>query len=382
VRESVAGPFIRALGPQISELAEMTRQYDIAPIFLPGGLDSQSNDPVCLAFGRLVDRVVHSLTLLSELQVARLIEWLEHDCGAFFESRRSSRNQELAAIAECIVVLLVSPEHSDISPAIVTDPRQDRVLSEYPELKGCFDDDGLLMINKKFEPRHCGIAYKKHILQFHQFLRREFLSSVNSDLINELYSVTSSNSSVRLRIAIDRTRLMPRDSYREVIERDYWWGPKFDESRLDDPTFVGETVIARGPGTVLERLGRGGRFFAPVERTQFFWAMQRGIKKLEIEEICQSDAALQGFFLQRYVHAERDIRAKQFRHLDGAVKVYSPAQFDQRREMKLSERPRGTAKPKVFRLDGPMTTAQAVGVICHFYRSNEMVIEYFNKNEF
>jgi len=362
----------------IRDLAKLTRDWNIAPIFLPGEAVSDRSNPVSKMFMRLSDRVFAEMASLSPAQREEVLAEIPADYRflADHAQRRNDETENLRSAANYYVVAQVSPKHFDIEPAVCPNSHADVVLSEYPELSSSFDKDGLLILDERFELLPGGIRYKNHVLHFHQLLRRGYHSNPNSDLIDTLAKVRNGRSPPKLRLAVDRSRLMPSEAYREILERDYWWGPKYDESRLDDLGFVGMSVIKRREGTVLERL------FAPIERTEVFWYQRDKIKTLEMEEISRPNAEVQTYLLNRYVHAERDPSLGEFRHLDGAVKIYPNARYGDRLLAKLSDRPKAPIKPKLFRLDGSIKTDQAVDIICQFYRSNEMVIEYFNPDEF
>jgi hypothetical protein len=118
-----------------------------------------------------------------------------------------------------------------------------------------------------------------------------------------------------------------------------------------------------------------------LERTEFYWSYRSGIKTFEVEEISREGRTLDGYYLNRYIHSERDIERSVFRHLDGAVKVYPKDTYAARTSSHLPKETR-TSKVKVFRLDGLIELERWVELISFFYRGNEMVVEYLNPGQF
>lgn len=84
----------------------------------------------------------------------------------------------------------------------------------------------------------------------------------------------------------------------------------------------------------------------------------------------------------RYLHAEFDLGENCFRHFDGAVQLFLPDEYFQRRDsdfnmtMKNVEHVKARSK-KLFKLNGPIDTATWVDLCCHFYSGNPLAIEYF-----
>ena len=113
-----------------------------------------------------------------------------------------------------------------------------------------------------------------------------------------------------LRIAIDHKRLMPIEQYQRFFEFDTWYGPPFDSDKLDDPKYVGLTVVKRNKDSLFELTNH-------LDRTEFFWSYKDGIKTLEIEEISDNEYKFENYIFNRYIHSERDIVNQVTQHVDG-----------------------------------------------------------------
>lgn len=250
------------------------------------------------------------------------------------------------------------------------------VFDQYPELVDHMDDDGLLILSDVFEPVDGAILYKDHALNYHQFLRRAFTSRPNYDfLVPFTRYYRDTNQKNTFRIAIDHTRLMRREDYVRTYEFDSWFGPPFDEDKLDDPNEVGLTVVGRNKTSLFELSNH-------LHFTDFLWTYKDGIKSLQIEEVHDEEDALEGYVVNRYVHSERDTELGIFRHLDGAVKVYKVSSYDTRRSSHLPEARECYRKPKLWRIDGEIDFETWSSLISLFYKSNETIIEYFNPEAF
>ncbi|QED27159.1 hypothetical protein FRD01_07860 [Microvenator marinus] len=279
-------------------------------------------------------------------------------------------------IAEGYVYAEVHARYFAVDHLIDMPLTESLVLREYPELKEHLDEDGLLILGDEFEPVDGVVFYKSHALWYHQFLRRGFTSSPNFDFLAPFiryYHDTKRTNTFR--VAIDHSRLMSREDYSRVYEFDTWFGPPFDTATLDDPDAVGLTVVARNKTSLFELTNH-------LHFTDFLWTYKEGIKTLQIEEVHDKADALGNYIINRYVHAERDIDAGVFRHLDGAAKVYTLTGYDKRKEIHLPEARSCHRKPKLWRIDGEIDLKTLSSLVSLFYKSNEMIIEYFNPDAF
>ena len=235
----------------------------------------------------------------------------------------------------------------------------------------------LQTLNDEFTLFDGGIRYRDFVVQYHQFLRRGFSSNPNFDFLGTLAryrNETGRNNTFR--IGIDHRRLMRFEDYRQTIERDTWYGPAFDREKLDDPAHVGLAVVGRIYPNSLDSY--------PIEKTEFLWKRNEGdtIKTLEIEELSCSSNPYDGWHINRYVHAERDMPNQVFRHFDGAAKVYAQNEYSERIGQTMPNQPRCRHYVKLFRIDGDILLDDWLSLVGMFYKGNEMVIEYFDPELF
>jgi hypothetical protein len=169
-------------------------------------------------------------------------------------------------------------------------------------------------------------------------------------------------------------RIMPKAYLQHLIECDTWFGPNFDAKKLDDQHSVGVTVKKRIKPSIFDLTNN-------LDRTEFLWTYKDDIKTFEIEEISDAKYKFDRFYFNKYIHAERDIQKKQLRHFDGAVKVYTH-EYDKRLNSQLPNEYIAPIKMKLFRIDGNIDIDKWIDLISHFFKGNEMILEYFDPDGF
>jgi len=75
------------------------------------------------------------------------------------------------------------------------------------------------------------------------------------------------------------------------------------------------------------------------------------------------------------------ILRKQLQHFDGAVKIY-PHEYTKRFESQLPNEYKAPIKIKLFRIDNDINITKWVDLISHFFKGNEMILEYFDPEGF
>lgn len=250
--------------------------------------------------------------------------------------------------------------------------RESAVFREYPELRDFHDEDGLLdLAAPGLQLSPDAITYGKHVLYCHQFLRRYFNGNPNVDFLRTLFDYRAAHSVQSVRLAIDHSRLVEIEWYYAVMEKDYWHGPQFAWTKLDDPDAVGLTVYAGPQHPLLALAGNG------LERTEFLWSYRNGLKTFQAEEI-HSPKRGGKLELNRYVHSIRAIERRAFVHIDGAVKAYEPTHYPARIKSQMPDEPRSARRVKLFRIDGDIPNEEWAALVSSFFRHNEMVLEYLN----
>jgi hypothetical protein len=198
------------------------------------------------------------------------------------------------------------------------------------------------------------------------------------ELVHDLWKLAESGASVQ--VALDPHAVVPRSEIRGVGLYDYWFGMKLDLARLDDPTATGRTVHARRPELQ-------SRFTFPLLRTEFTWSADGPLKTLQVQETVPGelvwsdhDGVFQRsrYVINRYLHSIRDTRSRSFVHLDGAAKAFPRELYGP--TVDNPELPQGEPLyRKLFRIDGSIPDDEWARLVAHFFRENELVIEYFGE---
>ena len=362
---------------EIRELQRQCRHHNVFPIFIG---HCMSGDPpaVFAVLKPILDACTEQLLEMSFEEVKQIVDSLPAGYRMMLEPVESPLTPEyIKRVAVYCVAAEIQKGYSPVSDVVRSKPDESEVLAICPELRTQFDDDGLLILTNDFTLLDGGIQYGDYLLHYHQFLRRGFSSNPNFDFLGTMAHVrhvTRNDNSFR--IAIDHRRIMKFDVYCQFIEQDTWYGPQFDRKKLDDPNFVGLTLVGR--------IFHNSFDSYPIEKTEFFWKINEAktVKTLEIEEISSPSNPYESLHINRYIHAERDIIKKTFQHFDGAAKVYHQNDYRQRVEQTMPKNMRPAHYVKLFRIDGAIALDDWLSLISMFFKGNEMVIEYFDPDMF
>lgn len=364
---------------KLIELTRQSKHFNIAPIFLPEYVPEPGESiehPISLTLADLVEEAVGYLEIATNEEIDALID--SFPAGfAMIMGRKPEWDTKLQCrrVATYYLVAEVTRRYFSFRE-VVENGTENEVLRICPELEKKLDKDGLLVVDDDLTLHDGGIEYGDYMLHYHQLLRREYTANPNFDFLMVFvdYHRRMRNKNI-FRIAIDWMRIMPKKWYSQLFERDTWYGPHFSEIALDESNVVGLTIVKRNQNSLFGLSNK-------LDRTEFYWSFSDGIKTFETEEVSLPDYAFEHYRFNRYVHAERDIQGKFFRHLDGAVKVYLENRYDERFTTHLPKEPHCYKKPKLWRIDGVIDLDAWKDLISFFFKGNEMVIEYLNPQEF
>lgn len=119
-----------------------------------------------------------------------------------------------------------------------------------------------------------------------------------------------------------------------------------------------------------------------LDRTEFYWSYRDKVKTFEIEELSSSSRIYDSYYLNRYIHCEREVETQKFRHLDGAIKVYLHSQFAGRNSSFMPKELKSYSKIKLWRIDGDILFPAWSELISLFFKGNEMILKYFDPEKF
>jgi hypothetical protein len=364
---------------KVKELVKQCKHLNVFPAFLHHYYPKTTPNPVSDILAELIEEGVQCLKIMSDEEIQLFVRSLPPGIRAFIGLRVTEgiENIKLEQIAFQYLVAVVQATYLSFRKIVATDISNSEVIKLYPEIGTLLDDDGLLHIDDRFHLFDGGIEYKDHVIHYHQFLRRGYRSNPNFDFLGQFiryYIQTGGNNSFR--VAIDHHRIMPKEFYQHLVEMDTWYGPRFDKSKLDDINEVGLTIVKRTSPSPFDL------FFDKLERTEFFWSYRDGIKTFEVEEISDKELFHDPYYLNKYVHSERDVKLKRLRHCDGAVKVYLKDDYENRLSTYLPKELKSFKKIKLFRIDGDIGIDEWIALLSMFFKGNEMIMEYFDPEQF
>ena len=361
----------------VRELKRQCLHHNVFPLFLG---HCMNGDPprVFALLSPMIDDCVEQLNLMTYSEVKQVVESVPAGLRMMIEPVSEPLTPEyLRRVVEYCIAVEIEKGYSPVSDVVNPRPDKSEVFLVVPEMSELIDGDGLVQLTDEFTLFDGGIRYRDFVLHYHQFLRRGFSSNPNFDFLGTLARYRNETGGENaFRVAIDHRRIMRLDDYRQTIERDTWYGPAFDREKLDDPDYVGLTVVGRIHPNSLDSY--------PIEKTEFFWKRNEGdsIKTVEIEELSSTSRPYDNWHINRYVHAERDMCNQVFRHFDGAVKVYAQNNYAKRIGQTMPHHMRCNHYVKLFRIDGEILLDDWLSLVGMFYKGNEMVIEYFDPDLF
>lgn len=265
--------------------------------------------------------------------------------------------------------------YSTESAAIINQGIAKRI---FPEIFETDDKHGLVYLSK-LNPIAPGIYEKDGLLLYaSKYFRRSFsrLNTLNAPFLERLQEIGENDTIVK-KVLLDPDMIGLAESYSEVFEFQYWWGPKFSENIEDIPL-----------GVTIHKNNEKDMLFNDVESTEFWWYEQDGKKTFECEEVIvrPSLGLNESSYGCRYVHSMVDEIINTPFHLDGAIRIYDEEGIIKRWDTDIKSAGKNTNYIKLWRLDGNITVSEWKELISHFFRDNILVGEYFggedNKKDF
>lgn len=183
-------------------------------------------------------------------------------------------------------------------------------------------------------------------------------------------------------IALDENRVRIDVNGLGYFEADAWYGAPFDK----DIRNIKSGIAKLRPPLDLESQ-HVSFFFANAYCLDIKWSDSEGIKSFHALEMKSEEIRIniggQHYFPARYLHAEFDLGADCFRHFDGAIQLYTEEEYFQRRDSDFNMTMKNPAhikarSSKVFKINGPLKTADWVEFCCHFLPANPLTFEYFS----
>jgi hypothetical protein len=323
-------------------------------------------------------------------QCNRLLSYVQNELNSFdmgaidtthrwliFHSQDSNEKIDIKKLAVNMCVLAIKDSLPNLEKTI--EALDDTSLVRSLDLE--VDKHGLTSLNNpRLELLHHGVGVDEvDLIYLHPFMRRYYTSNF-VDLPAYLRNEVNANNKVSVRI--DPGRLSERKYHQDLVEADYWHGPKFSDAVLYDTRLSSRTLhSSRGPMDTSYDV----RF--TVIRTKM---MDEGLREFSIEEYCSisridgggeySPGFSPSKCIQKFGHFVFDQNVGSFNHVDGAVRVldtehyeglYADIQAGKDVDDKVGDR------KKMFLVEGVIPVERISSLMAEWFRYNSLVIEYF-----
>jgi hypothetical protein len=267
----------------------------------------------------------------------------------------------------------LSEKHSPLTTDCASLVDSDLAVRAFPNIFEQQDKDGLIPLSI-LKPIGPGVYEIDGLLLFaHPFFRRSLsrYNSLNAPFLTRFQDVTQS-CKLNSRIALDQDMIGLSHTYKEHIELEYWWGPKFTDE-----------LVNIDFGVTRHEADKRQKMFHGISATEFWWHNQNSIKTLECEEIrdMPSFGIDRNSFGCRYVHSMLDPIKFIPNHLDGAIRLYDEASMLERLATDISKSGKKSCYCKLWRIDGEINISVWKQLLNDYFRDNRLVGEYLGGEE-
>lgn len=220
-----------------------------------------------------------------------------------------------------------------------------------------------------------------YLMLAHPYFRRGFNENANfaPSFIDLFWGLRKLELDLFIALDFNRVRIDLNGS--TYVERDTWYGAKFnkeihsiadDVSKLRPPLDLGKSRISR--------------FFSHAYSLDTIWETKDGIKTFQAEEFKNEEIKIlingEDYYPVRYIHAEYDLKKESFRHFDGAIHLYNENEYYQRRDSDFNYNSKHlfqikSNSRKLFKMNGNVNVDTFVVFTSHFFTGNPLIFEYF-----
>ncbi|TKC04354.1 hypothetical protein [Pedobacter frigoris] len=308
------------------------------------------------------------------------------------------REEEISVLAENFEIISSFKKYCEAMGIFLGDDNfkyyhTSGIIATYPNLIALLNDDltvdkeGLLdfdILCKQFARKRfmngfldCG----NYMLMAHYYFRRGYhqINNFAPSFIDMFWELPKPKMQSYISIDPDSVRIN-MDGY-AIMERDMWFGAKFDKFIESIPDGI---VKLRPPLDVDDSIL--SFFFASAYCLDVKWSTKEFIKSIQIEEFKSEEITItkntNDYYPVRYIHAEYDLQSQSFRHFDGAIHFYSSEEYFRRRDNDFNYNSKNTnhiktLSQKLFKINGTVEVEHFVEFTSHFFTKNPLIIEYF-----
>jgi hypothetical protein len=195
---------------------------------------------------------------------------------------------------------------------------------------------------------------------------RAFMMAPSTESENAAYwfllQVRSNSLSNVMSIRLDPFMHGPAESYPRMFYAMRVYGKPLDWARIDR---LNEPEHGEWMPT----------YVSGHQRTDFVWEPDGSevhfiCEELPADERCETRAA-------RYLHAIYDTKSQRIVHLDGALRIYSRNELEERKSTHVRHSGKAGIRTKLFRTDAPITRECLADLVSTFFVWNDDVANYF-----
>lgn len=267
------------------------------------------------------------------------------------------------------------------------------IVAKYPNIVHLLNDKiftdkeqlvEVSILDKEYKKERFASGYyfsDKYMLMAHPYFRRGHYKNNNFSprFIEIFWGYNTDNIQKHIAIDSDRVRINVDNSM--YMERDTWYGAKFQNTISD----IKDGIVKLRPPLQLKSL-HTDFLFGSTYSLDIKWSSKDGIKTFQAEEFKADDRRIEKngkeFYPAKYLHAEFDINAGTFRHFDGAIHFYTEDEYYQRRDSDFNYNNKNSLKlktlsQKLFKVNGQVTIDKWIELTSHYLQGDPLIFEYF-----
>jgi hypothetical protein len=223
-------------------------------------------------------------------------------------------------------------------------------------------------------------GYNDFTFNLHPFVSYEFNRKLHKIIDN-----VETNVKCHFQLAFQTGTYVPKSHYASLFYKDYYRGPQFKKSILDNIDGVTEHWRHSNAEDSLKDKYINAFFKKHLKKTEFMWTTKDTTKDFVIEEVVSPEALEiidgENCICVKYIHTQFSIESGNCIHFDGCVNIYDSGSYQKRIETNINKRSGVKAKKhmKLFRIDGEnsITNDEWIILAGAFLKDNELVQEYF-----
>lgn len=256
------------------------------------------------------------------------------------------------------------------------------LTSELVDKDGLTDYRELVKRMKHLQPGLFLDPKRGLVLFAHRFFRRS-LSHLNklNDYFLASFDMTAKENNLNPRLRLDPDLLGHAQTVLDLMEREYWHGPKFSDD-----------IVSVLPGSTEHKASERVRYYEGIDKTHFWWkkpeardqdGTEVAYRTFEVEELIEnvSGGLLDERYGCRYAHAEFSPAVSAITHFDGAIRAYPAEAYLERIEKMIDHAGKHSEYTKLFRFDGSMPVQCWKRLLSDFYRGNPLIPEYLGGDD-